>query len=357
MSRPTLDQLGGWPAVLGPLSTGAHLTADHTHAALREILDGGVSDARVAGYIVALRIKGETVEEVDGMVDAMLEASEALTLDPDVVDIVGTGGSPTRRVHALNVSTMASIVTAGAGVAVCKHGNRKATSTSGSFDLLAELGVTIELDGDGVARCVREAGLGFAFARGFHPAMRFVGPVRAELGIPTVFNLLGPLSHPGGLTRQVIGVGDARVVDLVAGVLAARGAERALVVHGSDGLDEITLTGPTMVHEVRDGAVQVWELRPEDLGLSVRSAEELKGGDPPTNADLARRVLAGETGPVRDIVLLNAAAGLWVGGAVDTIADGLETAAAAVDDGRAAAALERVVDVSREAAAAATVAS
>lgn len=352
MSRPTLEQLGGWPSVLGPLSEGAHLNVDQAHAAMSEILAGDASDARVAGFIVALRLKGETVGEVSGMVDAMLEASEPLDLEDGVIDIVGTGGSPTRRVHALNVSTMAALVAAGAGVPVCKHGNRKASSTSGSFDLLAELGVVIELSGEGVARCVREAGIGFAFARSFHPAMRFAGPVRAELGIPTVFNLLGPLSHPGGITRQVIGVGDHRVIDLVAGVLAARGSERALVVHGSDGLDEITLTGPTTIHQVADGEVTVWQLDPSELGLEVRPAEELRGGDPATNAELARRVLAGEPGPVRDIVLVNAAAGLWVSGTVDTIGAGIEAAAAAIDDGRAAATLERVVAVSGEAASA-----
>ncbi|MFP4513036.1 MAG: anthranilate phosphoribosyltransferase [Acidimicrobiales bacterium] len=350
MSRPTLEELGGWPAVLGPLSTGTHLTADQAHATLREILAGNASDARIAAFIVALRLKGETVEEVSGMVDAMLDASEPLDLPPGAVDIVGTGGSPTRRIHALNVSTMAAIVTSAAGVPVCKHGNRKASSTSGSFDLLDELGIAIELDGAAVAQCVRDAGVGFAFARAFHPAMRFAGPVRAELGIPTVFNLLGPLSHPGGITRQVIGVGDHRVIDLVAGVLAARGAERALVVHGSDGLDEITLTGPTTIHEVRDGDVRVWDLYPATVGLAVRPAEELRGGDPAANAELARRMLAGEPGPVRDIVVLNAAAGLWVGGAVDDIAAGVDAAAAAIDDGRAAATLERVVKVSGAAA-------
>lgn len=350
MSRPTLEQLGGWPAVLGPLSVGGHLDADAAHAAMSDILAGSTSDARIAGFIVALRIKGETVAEVDGMLDAMIEASEALELPAGTVDIVGTGGSPSRRVHALNVSTMASFVTAAAGVPVCKHGNRKATSTSGAFDLLDELGVTIELDGPGVERCVREAGVGFVYARAFHPAMRFAGPVRAELGIPTVFNLLGPLSHPGRVSRQVVGVGDARMVELVAGVLAARQADRSLVVHGSDGLDELTLTGPTTVHEIEAGATRVYELDPQDLGLALCDADALRGGDPATNAAIARRVFDGEPGPVRDIVVLNAAAGLWVGGAVDTLGDGVASAAAAIDDGRVRSVLERVVEVSGSAA-------
>ena len=335
--------------MLGPLSAGNDLTADLTHAALCEILTGEGTDARIAGFIVGLRIKGETVDEVSGMVDAMLDTCEAIRLDDRVIDIVGTGGSPSRRLHALNVSTMASLVTAAAGVPVCKHGNRKASSTSGSFDLLDELGVAIELDAAAVERCVDEVGVGFAFARAHHPAMRFVGPVRAELGIPTVFNLLGPLSHPGRVQRQVIGVGDERVADLVAGVLASRGAPRALVVHGADSLDEITLTGPTTVHEVTDGEVRVYELRPAHLGLAERSAAELKGGDPSANADLARAVLAGEPGAVRDIVVANAAAGLWVGGATESVVEGVELAAAAIDDGRAAATLERLVQVSNDA--------
>jgi anthranilate phosphoribosyltransferase len=347
--RPTLEQLGGWPAVLGPLSSGHDLDADLAHAALCEILAGEASDARIAGLIVGLRIKGETIDEVSGMVDAMLDTCEPITLPDGAVDIVGTGGSPTRRLHALNVSTMASLVAAAAGVPVCKHGNRKASSTSGSFDLLDELGVAIELDAEAVATCVHQVGVGFAFARAHHPAMRFVGPVRAELGIPTVFNLLGPLSHPGRVQRQVIGVGDARVVDLVAGVLASRGAPRAMVVHGADSLDEITLTGPTTVHEVVDGHVRVYELQPADLGLAPRSATELRGGDPAANAELARGVFAGEQGAVRDIVLANAAAGLWVGGVVDTLTDGIDRAAAAIDSGRVQATLERLVQVSNEA--------
>ncbi len=344
--RPTLDDLGGWSAVLGPLATRIDLSSDLTHAALSEILTGETSDARIAGFIVALRIKGETVDEVSGMVDAMLDTCEPIDLDDGVVDIVGTGGSPSRRLHALNVSTMASIVAGAAGVRVCKHGNRKASSTSGSFDLLDELGVGIDLDAPAVQRCVAETNVGFAFARSYHPAMRFVGPVRAELGIPTVFNLLGPLSHPARIRRQVIGVGDARVVELVAGVMASRQAPRALVVHGADSLDEITLTGPTLVYEIVDGEARSYELKPSDLGLPERSADELRGGDPAHNAELARAILGGQHGAVRDIVVANAAAGLWVGGAVDELADGVELAAAAIDDGRAAETLARLVEVS-----------
>lgn len=345
-SRPTLEELGGWSKVLGPLSMGEDLDAEVTHGALVEMLSGQVSDSRIAGFIVGLRIKGETVDEVAGMVDAMLDTCEPLTLDDGVVDIVGTGGSPTRRLHALNVSTMASIVAAAAGVRVCKHGNRKASSTSGSFDLLEELGVAIELGAESVERCVAETNVGFAFARSYHPAMRFVGPVRAELGIPTVFNLLGPLSHPGRVLRQVIGVGDARVVELVAGVMAARQAPRALVVHGADSLDEITLNGPTTVFEIVDGSSRSYELKPSDLGLPERSADDLRGGDPAHNAELARAVFAGQPGAVRDIVVANAAAALWVGGVVDELVDGVALAASAIDEGGAEATLEHLVRVS-----------
>ncbi|HSL58801.1 MAG TPA: anthranilate phosphoribosyltransferase [Acidimicrobiales bacterium] len=346
MGAPDLDALGGWPVVLRALAEGHDVPAEQAGAAMTEILAGRATDARIAAFIVALRMKGEAVDEISGMVDAMLAASSPLELGVDAVDIVGTGGSASRRVRALNVSTMACFVVAGAGVPVCKHGNRRASSTSGSFDLLEALGVTIDLDGEGVARCVREAGVGFAFARAFHPAMRFAGPVRAELGIPTVFNVLGPLSHPGGVTRQVIGVGDERMAPRVAGVLARRGVARALVVRGRDGLDEITLTGPTTIHEVRDGELRSYDIAPADVGLPERTPDELGGGDAAANAVLAHRCFAGERGAVRDIVAVNAAAGLLVGGAVETLADGVVLAGEVLDDGRAAAALERVVTLS-----------
>ena len=336
----TFDELGGWRSILTELTAGHDLTAAQARAAMTEILAGEATPAQIAGYIVALRMKGEAVDEVSGMVDAMLGAAAPIDLgDVTAVDIVGTGGAPTRRVHALNVSTMSCFVAAGAGVAVCKHGNRRASSTSGSMDLLEALGVAIELSGDDVARCVREAGVGFCFARAFHPAMRHAGPVRAELGVPTVFNVLGPLSHPARVQRQVIGVSDPRIAPTVIGVLQARGAPRAMVVHGHDGMDELTTTGPTTVFELRDGEVRERQLVPGDVGLAVVDAEQVKGGTPADNARLAEEVLGGRPGPYRDIVLLNAAAGLWVGGVVDDLETGVERAAASIDEGRAAAAL------------------
>lgn len=343
-----LAEQGGWPAVLRALLAGRDLTAAQAGAAMEEILTGEATAAQIAAFIVALRMKGESVEELSGMVDAMLAAAAPVDLGPDAdaaIDIVGTGGAPTRRVHALNVSTMACFVAAGAGARVCKHGNRRASSTSGSFDLLEALGVPLELDGEAVARCVRDAGIGFCFARAFHPAMRHAGPVRAELGVPTVFNVLGPLSNPAGVRRQVLGVADPQLAPTVLGVLRSRGSPRALVVHGHDGMDELTTTGPTTVHELHDGEVRTFELQPGDVGLPVVDAAQIRGGDPATNAAIARRVFAGEPGPYRDIVVLNAAAGLWVAGIVDDLAAGVEAAAAAIDGGRAAAALERLVEV------------
>lgn len=242
---------------------------------------------------------------------------------------------------------MASIVAASAGATVCKHGNVKASSTSGSFDLLAALGVNYELAPERVAEIVRSVGVGFCFARAFHPAMRHAGPVRAELGIPTVFNVLGPLSHPGQVRRQVLGVGDPRLLDLVAGVLAARGAEHALVVHGADHLDELSLCGPTHVREVRDGVVVgAYDVAPADLGLSPVVEDDMPGGTPEDNARIARSVFAGEPGPARDIVLLNAGAGLLVAGIARSLADGVGAAGAAIDAGEATATLERLVQAS-----------
>jgi anthranilate phosphoribosyltransferase len=342
----------GWREVLGALTSGRDLTAEQSGAAMGEILAGEATDAQIAAFIVALRMKGETVPEVSGMVDAMLAAAAPITLPegPDPVDIVGTGGGPTRRLHALNVSTMATLVAAGAGARVVKHGNRRASSTSGSADLLEALGVVLELDGPGVARCVAESGVGFCFARTFHPAMRHAGPVRAELGVPTVFNYLGPLSNPAGVQRQVIGVSDPRVASTVVGVLAERGAPRALVVTGHDGMDELTTTGPSTIHELRDGSVTSRSFDPAEVGIEVVPVDAVAGGDPEANAAIAHRVLGGEVSPHRDIVTLNAGAALVVAGVVDDRAGGIARARASLDSGSAADVLERLVRASQAAA-------
>jgi anthranilate phosphoribosyltransferase len=340
-----LDVHGGWPGVLTTLTNGGDLGVEGGQAVMQEILSGSATPAQIAGVIIALRMKGETIDEMTGMVRAMQGASVPITLDVDAIDVVGTGGSPTLRRAALNVSTMAAFVVAGAGVPVCKHGNRKASSTSGSFDVLEALGVNIEVTPEQVARCVAEAGVGFCFARAFHPAMRHAGPVRAELGVPTVFNVLGPLSNPARVTRQVVGVADGSLAERMIGVLRNNGSVRSMVVHGTDGLDEMSTTAPTVVFELRDGEITRYEVDPAGLGIQPVSVADLEGGDAARNAEIVGTVLAGQIGPHRDIVLLNAAAGLVVGGAADDLPGGLELAAASIDGGKAAAALDRLVEL------------
>jgi anthranilate phosphoribosyltransferase len=296
-------------------------------------------------------MKGETVEELGGMVDAMLDASTRVDIDTSgpVIDVVGTGGD---RAHTINVSTISALVVAGAGGRVCKHGNRAASSACGAADLLEALGVAIELGPTGVAACVAEAGIGFCFAPRYHPAMRHAGPSRRDLGIPTAFNILGPLSNPGRVQRYLIGVADLRMADRMAGVLRDKGTARALIVHGGDGLDELTTTGASTVVELHDGEVSTWDVDPEAFGLRRVDREDLVGGDATINADLARRVLAGEHGPHRDIVSLNAGAGLLVAGLADDLAAGIEAARESIDSGAAVAALADLVEVSQREAAA-----
>ena len=341
---------GAWPGVLRRLVARDDLSAAEARGATERILAGEATPVQIAGFLVALRTKGETPEEVAGMVEAMSAAAEPLTLeDPaHTLDLVGTGGSSALPGGAFNVSTMASVVAAAAGATVCKHGNRRASSTSGSTDLLEALGVEVELDGAGVAACVRDAGVGFAFARMFHPAMRHAAPVRAELGVPTVFNLLGPLSHPAGVGHQVIGVADASRVDLVAGALARRGTTRSWVLHGHDGLDELTTTAPTSVVEVAGHeVVRRFEVTPEEAGLPRATTEDISVGDPLQNADAANAMLEGARGPVRDMVVLNAAAGLVVAGIAEDLRAGVALGARVVDEGLAAATLGKLVAASR----------
>lgn len=289
-------------------------------------------------------MKGETVDELSGLVDAMLAAAERVELDgPPAVDIVGTGGD---RAHTINVSTLAALTVAGAGGRVCKHGNRAASSSTGAADLLEALGVRIDCGPAEVAACVEQAGIGFCFAPRFHPAMRHAGPTRRELGVPTVFNFLGPLANPAGVERLMIGVADPSMAERMVGVLAARGAERAMVVHGGDGLDELTISTTSQVVELRDGAVSTYTVDPTEYGLALAPRDALRGGDPQLNARLGRAVLAGEPGPQRDVVCLNAGAGLVVAGLAADLKEGVEAARASIDGGGAAAALERLVGVS-----------
>jgi anthranilate phosphoribosyltransferase len=338
-----LADLGGWPAVLGHLVSGQDLTTDAARAAMDEILSGEASPAQLGAFVVALRMKGEAVDELNGMLDAMLAAANLVTLSPDVasraVDVVGTGGD---RSHSINVSTLAALVVAGAGVPVCKHGNRAASSRCGAADLLEALGVVIELTPAGVAGCVEDAGIGFCLAPRFHPALRHAGPARREMGIGTAFNVLGPLANPGRVQRMLLGVADLLMAERMLAVLKAHGSRHVLLVHGHDGLDELTTTGPSTIFELRDGEVTTSVLDPRDLGLPLAQPADLQGGDPATNAGLARRVLDGHHGPHRDIVVLNAAAALVVGGAVPSIEAGMGVATAALDDGSASAALDRL---------------
>ncbi|HTJ75148.1 MAG TPA: anthranilate phosphoribosyltransferase [Acidimicrobiales bacterium] len=341
----TLADLGGWPAVLEALTRGEHLTLGQTTAAATEILEGRATSAQVAAFAIGLRIKGETVEEMAALLDVMLDVGRKVDLAPgtDAVDTCGTGGD---RSCTINASTVAALVVAGAGAKVCKHGNRSQTSECGSADLLEALGVVVDLGPEAVAACVAEAGMGFCFAPSYHPAFRHVGPTRRELGVPTVFNFLGPVANPGRVRRQVLGVSDPAMGAKLVGVLRAHGSERALVVYGHDGLDELSTITTSTVIELRDGEVGSYEVDPRALGLKPATLGDIQGGDPTTNAGLARRVLDGEPGPKRDFILLNAAAGLVAAGVAGDLAEGLLAAAASIDDGRAAAVLDRLVAVS-----------
>lgn len=337
--------------MLRVLLAGDDLSTDLAHTAFVEILEGRATSAQIAAFAVGLRAKGESIEELTGMLDAMHELAEHVALPEGIspVDTCGTGGSPSRRIACFNVSTVAAFVIAGAGAPVCKHGGRAASATSSSGDLLDALGVVIDLGPSGVARSIAETGFGFCFAPRYHPAMRHAAPVRKELGVPTLFNVLGPLANPAGVTRQVLGVSDPKLATKMLGVLQSRGAVRALVVHGDDGLDELTTTTTSTVLELIDGAIRTYTVDPADLGIERADPDALTGGDAARNVALATSVLAGETGAHRDIVLLNAAAGLLASGIVDDLAAGYEAAGASVDSGSATKVLENVVRVTRAA--------
>jgi anthranilate phosphoribosyltransferase len=345
---PSLLALGGWPHILGRLIGGHDLTAEEARAALADILSGDTSPVQMASFLTALRQKGETVEEIAALARTALEFAEPLRIPGDLVDTCGTGGD---RSRSINVSTIAALLVAGAGAKVCKHGNRAASSAAGSADVLEALGVAIDLGPAGVARCVEEAGMGFCFAPRFHAALRHAGPVRRELGVATVFNFLGPLTNPGHARRQVVGVSDPSMAETMLRVLAANGAEQAMVVFGHDGLDELSVCGPsTMLWLTEDGVIRRLVIDPGELGLPIAPLAALQGADAAANAAAAHRVLDGERGPQRDIVVLNAAAGMVVAGLASKLLEGLELATAVIDDGRATRVLDRLVAVSRAAA-------
>ena len=323
------------------------LTTDEAAAAMDEIMEGRAQPAQIAGLLIALAMKGERPAEIVGLARTMRARATKLSKVPgDVFDTCGTGGD---RAHTFNVSTIAALVVAAAGVRVAKHGNRSVSSRCGSADLFEALGVNIAAPPPIVERCLMDAGIAFFFAPTFHPSMRHAAPTRKELGVRTAFNLLGPLTNPAGASRQLVGVPRPELTELVARSLSLLGAQRAWVVHGADGLDEISTTGYTKVSECRDGAVNTFYLHPSDVGVPKAAPESLKGADAAANAKIARDVLSGAPGPARDIVLMNAAASLLIAGAAADLLAGMSMAAAAIDEGRARAALERLVRASQAA--------
>jgi anthranilate phosphoribosyltransferase len=330
-------------SIIGKVATGATLSREEAASAFNSMMSGEATPSQMGGLLMALRVRGETVDEITGAVSAMRSKMLRVAAPLDAVDIVGTGGDGSGSV---NVSTCASFIVAGAGVPVAKHGNRALSSRSGSADVLASLGVKIDLSPEQVSRCVKEAGIGFMFAPSHHPAMKNVGPTRVELATRTIFNLLGPLSNPAGVKRQMVGVFSRQWVQPLAQVLKNLGAEKVWVVHGSDGLDEITLTGPTFVAALENGELRTFEVTPQEAGLATTSGEALKGGDADANAVSLQSVLDGKPSPYRDVALLNAAAALIVAGRVNTLREGVAIGAQSLDSGAAAARLKHLIAVS-----------
>jgi anthranilate phosphoribosyltransferase len=326
------------------LLQGTALNRDQARDVMDQVMAGEVTTGQLAGVLIALRAKGETVDEMTGFVESMRAHATPLEVPAGAIDTCGTGGD---RAGTFNISTAAALVAAGAGIPVAKHGNRAASSRCGSADVLEALGVDITLDAGGVRRCIEVAGMGFCFAPTFHPAMRHAGPARKELGVRTVFNVLGPLANPGRVRRQALGVGAAPLAPLMVRVLKDLGHERALVFYGEDGLDELTTTGLSRVYQLKDGRVSEYELDPRELGFSRSRPEDLRGGTPPENANLLRQVLDGEAGPRRDVVLLNAAAAVLAAGRADEWAEAVTVAAESLDSGRARKVLDRLVQASK----------
>jgi anthranilate phosphoribosyltransferase len=322
---------------------GRDLSGEEAAEVLAQIMQGEASETQIAAFLIALRTKGETVDELAGLARTMRSlARPVASAREDLLDTCGTGGGA----RTFNVSSTAALIAAGAGCAVAKHGNRSATSPSGSADVLEALGARIDLSPEGVAACIEESGFGFMFAPAHHQATRFVVPVRRELGVRTIFNLLGPLTNPAGASRQLIGVSEGDFLEIVAGALARLGTERALVVSSEDGLDEISTSAPTRVIEVAGGELRAYTLTPEEVGIGS-APRDYDGGTPEENAAVTSAILTGEPGPRADLALINAGAAIYVAGGAETIAEGIEAARAAVADGSAAEALERYVQTSR----------
>ncbi len=328
---------------LAKVATGASLTRDEAQDAFDDLLSGEVTPAQGGAFLMALRVRGEALDEIVGAVSAMRGRMLRVSAPPEAIDIVGTGGDHS---GSYNISTLAAIIVASCGVPVAKHGNRAASSKSGTADVLAALGVKLGLDAAGLERCLKEAGLCFMFAQTHHAAMRHVAPVRVELGTRTIFNLLGPLSNPAGATNQLLGVFSEAWLEPLTQVLKELGSRKVWTVHGSDGLDEMTTTGPTLVAALENGAIRRFTVTPDEVGLPTAKPEDLKGGDPEHNAAQLRAVLDGARIPYRDVALLNAAASLVIADQAANLRDGLDRATRALDSGASKATLERLVRVS-----------
>jgi anthranilate phosphoribosyltransferase len=335
--------MDGFKSIIAKVATGATLTRDESASAFDSMMSGEATPSQMGGLLMALRVRGETVEEITGAVSAMRAKMLKVKAPPDAIDVVGTGGDGSGSV---NVSTCASFIVAGAGVPIAKHGNRALSSRSGSADVLSALGVKIDIPPDHVGRCVAEAGIGFMFAPAHHPAMKNVGPTRVELATRTIFNLLGPLSNPAGVRRQMVGVFSKQWVLPLAQVLKNLGSESIWVVHGSDGLDEITLTGPTFVAALEKGNIRSFEVTPEQAGLKCVAGQTLKGGDANANAVALQGVLDGMPSPYRDVALLNAAAALIVAGRARDLKEGVALGVQSIDSGAAASRLKQLIAVS-----------
>ena len=329
-----------WAGVITRLMKREDLTRDEAHSGMAEVMSGRATQAQISAFIVSVSAKIETTDEMTGFVDAMYEAAVTVDLDLPAVDLVGTGGD---RAGTFNISTTAAFVAAGAGVRIAKHGNRAASSETGSADLLDALGIRLDMSPEDTVRMIGEVGFGFFFAPHYHPAMRHAGPVRRELGVRTVFNFLGPLCHPANVKHTAIGVSDAGRAERMIEVLANRGTEYAFVYHGEDGLDEMTITGPSMIYRLRNGEITTAEFTPEDFGVPRAKLGDIKGGDATENVAITRDVLGGRGGPHRDIVLINAAPAIVVAGLAEGFADGIELAAESIDSGDAVAVLDRGV--------------
>ncbi|MFC2011070.1 anthranilate phosphoribosyltransferase [Chloroflexota bacterium] len=329
---------------ISALIDGKSLTMEEAAAVMEEIMEGEVTPAQFGALVTALRLKGETVEEIAGMAKTMRSKAVRVTVADPVIDIVGTGGD---GLNTFNISTAAAFVVAGAGLKVAKHGNRAASSQCGSADVLEALGVKIELTTEQVQRCIEEVGMGFMFAPSFHPAMKYAGPPRREIGIRTVFNILGPLTNPARADNYLLGVADGSLVEKMALVLQSLGCNHALVVHGGDGLDEVTITRETQVCELKDGRINSYPISPEDMGIARTSLEDLKGGTADENATCLRKILSGAAGPQRDVVLMNAAAALVAGDKAKTVQQGMDLARQAIDGGQAPSKLNHLIEFSQ----------